>query len=405
MLKYLLLIAVLAAAIIFGPALSDTQGLVHIAAGDYVIETSLTTAVILLVIAFVVIWLVLRFLGWVLHIPGLSRAFMRRHGNKKALSLASEAVMAFEEGDFERALAITKRLRANGQASVGTLFIAAKSAFALGQYDITRTVLDEAGKYGRHALVASAVVRARLNLRLGNSQAASEILSDLKKNVSSRTVTELLYECHRNERDYAAMQKMVPQLLRQKIISKDEARHINMTYIEEKLQNAATASELSRLYGSLTRDERRNPSVVGPVVNKMMLLGDVSHARKICLDLLKSNPDPEVLENIATWEISIPDVLRLLKKQASGNLIASQVNVPLLKAIGNLELHEGQLKDAQAHYEKAYELSQSRDICLKLATIFSSQRLYDKAALYYEKALKQEPVRLEYRKSGEEDQT
>ena len=155
-------------------------------------------------------------------------------------------------------------------------------------------------------------------------------------------------------------------------------------------------------YDTLNKADKRNPTVVSSIINKMVAVGDINHARKICLGLLKNNPGSEILEIISSWDISIPDVLKLLKSQASGNLIASQVNVPLLKAIANMELHEGLLKEAQEHYEKAFELNQSPDICLKLASIMSSQRYYDKATMYYEKALKlgaQEVPSLEHKAS------
>ena len=55
MIKLVLLIAVLCLAIIAGPMTSESQGFVHIAAGNYIIETSLVSAVDITVIALAVL--------------------------------------------------------------------------------------------------------------------------------------------------------------------------------------------------------------------------------------------------------------------------------------------------------------------------------------------------------------
>lgn len=402
MLKYILLLLIVGAAIFLGPYLSDTQGLVHIVTGDYEVNTSLTTAIILLCLLFLVLWIVISLILKVLRFPKSTKRFFKRRGEKKALSLNSKAITAFEEGDYERTIQIVKELKRNHQITVEALFVGSRAAFLTDDYNLTRELLDEAQSMSPSAKIAASAIRARLNLRLNNVPAALEIINEIKRNASSKLITKLSYECYLLDKNYKELQSLLPQLLKFKLVDKEQARQISLSYINERLAKANSASEINKVYDTLNKADKRNPTVVSSIINKMVAVGDINHARKICFGLLKNNPGSEILEIISSWDISIPDVLKLLKSQASGNLIASQVNVPLLKAIANMELHEGLLKEAQEHYEKAFELNQSPDICLKLASIMSSQRYYDKATMYYEKALKlgaQEVPSLEHKAS------
>ena len=79
-------------------------------------------------------------------------------------------------------------------------------------------------------------------------------------------------------------------------------------------------------------------------------------------------------------------MLARLKKQAEQNLIESEVNAPLLMALGNLEYRDGQLKEAQEHLEKALQLTKSPALYLKLAQVMAAQRLFEPACEYYAKA-------------------
>lgn len=393
--KILILLIIAGAAIFVGPYLSDEQGFVHIAAGEYVIETSLTTAIILLFVAFIVFYLVLRALLNIKATPKVFGVFLNKRAQKKALNQTRQALIWYEEGAYEKALAAIKKLHRKGKATLDALFVGARSACELGQYDLTRSYLDEAQKLSKHSYLSASLIRAELNLKIGNAQAALEILDELKSSGHrGKLIAALTYECYKKQNDYQALKKLSPSLVRYNLMTKQEADAINESSIGDSLSSYGSIEQLQGLYKSLSRAEKQNSAICGPIMDKMIALGAIPQAKKICLDLLKHRQDPEILERISRWEISVPEVLKALNNLESRNLIASQVNVPLLKAIGNLQLHEGQLKEAQEHYAKALELVKSPDIYLKLASILSAQRLYDKAASCYEKALKLYPKAL-----------
>ena len=144
--------------------------------------------------------------------------------------------------------------------------------------------------------------------------------------------------------------------------------------------------ELESLFKLLNKTDKKDPKIMGAFVFKLIKLGDVNRARSITLDLLKVSQDPAFLDSIANWDITIPDVLVALKKYASSNMITTQVNLPLLKAMGNLEFRSGLLRDALADYKQALTIEASTDIYLKIGAILNSLQNYPEAAEYYAKA-------------------
>ncbi len=388
MLKFIISLLCIGIAAAAGPYLAGSQGLVQIVTQNYEISTSITVAAAIIAVVYVVLLVVIGLILKITRFPAAAKSFFRRRTKDKAASLNTRAVTAYELGDYERSLTLVNDLKKLKQLTPEALFSAAKSAFALGDYRKTRDLLDEAQKLGGEVKNAVAVIRTKLNLKLKNPQAALEVLNEAKNKVSSKLGAELAYQCCLREDDLKSLQEMIPQLLKYNIINDKEAKKIKLAYINKKLKAADSGQEIKRIWDTFSRNDKKNPAIAGAVISRMITAGDIDNARKICLNLLKDNHDAEILELIASWNISIPEVLELLKSQASGNLIASQVNVPLLKAMGNLELHEGMLKEAQEHYEQAFALNKSADICLKLASIMSSQRRYDQAALYYEKAFR-----------------
>lgn len=386
MIKFLIVAAaLLGAALIFGPSLSDTQGFVHITAGGYIVETSLTVSILLLVVLFIVVYAVVRIISRCVHIPKGTTSWFRRHGEKTALNRQDAAFVAYEEGSFAKALNLIQRTGPVENLPANSLFAAAKASFYLGKYDITRKCLEEAGKRGAAFSAAAGVTRAKLNLYRGSTEKALKNLSELGANSKNKLTYELYYRCYSQENNLEKLCELSPVLVKYQIINEEEGRSLRLKYLEQRLQNAHNAADLHDLWKKIPKADRSDPKIMGPFVNSLITAGDVSKARSISLDLLKKGQDPDFLDCISTWEICIPDVLELLKKQSQDNL-ASQVNLPLLKALGNLELKAGQAADAVENYKKALEFSNTPDILAKIGDGLAAQQRFDKSAEYYNKA-------------------
>lgn len=393
MLKILLFIAVLCAAIFAGPHLADQQGYVHIATDGYVVETSLTTAVILLIAAFLVFYLLLGLLRRILAMPRGTRAFFSGRSVRQALRRQRAAVLAFEEEDHQRVLALIRRSGKLSKLPVETIFLGAKSAFALKHYELCSTFLDEARKRGRQAAISSDLIRAKLNLQIGNAKAALEILDELKKNYKSKLLTQLTMQCYDMEHDEEKLARLTPALINQHIISREEAAARTRSNVLQQISQATDSSELASRVRELDKTARRDPALMGAVTEKQVALGDTAAARRCAISVLKKQLSADMLNSIARWTAPVPEMLAFLQKKAAQSQPDS-IQVPLLKALGNLELLAGEINAAQQHLEQALKLSpQDADINLMLARVMSAQRLFDQACEYYQQAAALPPAK------------
>ena len=384
MIKLVLLIAVLCIAIIAGPMTSESQGFVHIAAGNYIIETSLVSAVVITVIALAVLCLVLGLVKRFIHIPRGAARWLRLRSRQKALTLQDNAYLAYEEGDYAQTLNLLDKSGAIEDLPLHALFVGAKSAFNYGEYDKCRAYLDQAAAINEDAKAASKIVRAKLNLRINNSKAALEDLSALRPNQRNKLIYRLYLLCYQHENDVMKLAEISSELVKHKLITEDEAAAIETRSFDLRLGKAQNAAELQQLWKSLSKQIRKDPGAIGLYAKRLIQTGDISTARTMSMSVLKNGLDPEFLEAVSQWDACIPDVLKYITNKSDA--ISGGVNLPLLKAKANLELREGLLQEALDDYRAALEFSPTAEIYNKIGQVLARQQNYAEAADYFIKA-------------------
>jgi len=386
MIKLLIFIVFTCAAIFLGPKMADSQGFVHVATSGTIVETSLTTAIILYISSIILAIFIYSLCKKILSMPkGTIRAF-RSRSNKKKLSLQDEAIICFEQGEYQNALALLKHTSSLENMSERSLLIAAQSAFYIGLYDYTRQALDEAQSRSKQAKLAANVVRAKLNYNIGNVGVALEYLDQCGGAVKNKTIYKLYLDCYLKQNNYEKISEILKDLVKHEIINKETANTYYLRYLEDKLSKAKSSDDIDYLYKKLPKVYRKNTKILGAFVYKFISFGSVNRACEFSLELLKENVDPTFLESIANWEIAIPDVLVALKKYASKNIITTQVNLPLLKAMANLEYKSGLLQDALADYKQALSIESDAQVYLRMGVILSTLQRYPEATECYSRA-------------------
>ncbi len=385
MLKTILLIAILCLAIAAGPLLSDSQGLVHIAAGGYVIETSLVTACILLFAAAIIVYLVAALLRRLLRLPSGTIGLLSRHSSRKALKLQTAAHLAYEEGRFDKALELFKKSGPIGSLPLPCQFTAARCAFALGRLEDTRNYLEAMSKDNQQTVLACNVLRAKLNLHIGNSKAALECLNQVKNLQLSPEVTKLYYQCYKQEGDYAKVKAVMPAMLKHKLITPAEAAADCRDFVSWKLQTVPKAGRGQELR-TLAKQERRNDLMMCAILTELVKDGEETLATKLTLEQLRHSPGTELYESIASWAYGMPEVLKELLGMAKEKKHAE--NPALQRALANLEYRGGDLNGARKRLEQLIAEEPSPELYTQLASMLSQERLYDQAAGCYQLALK-----------------
>lgn len=386
MIKILILILFTSVAVFVGPMLADTQGFVHIVFGDRIIETSVNTAIVIYVLSILLLFIMYVLLKKILNIPSRIRNGFKNRAFNRKLSAQDEAYIDFSQGQFEQSLGLLKHTSHLKKMSEKSLLVAAQAAFALEQYDFTRAALDEAKSRGRQAKLAADIVRAKLNLDIGNAKAALEYLDDMNGAIKNKYISQLYIKSYLANEDYKKIYDNSKEFIKLKALTKEDARNYYIRYLEKEIKEADSKEKVEQIYRDLSREDKRNSKIMGALVYKYLKFGNPDKAQDLALDLMKEEMDPVFVDSIASWEVAVPEVLIFLKKYASKNIISAQVNLPLLKAMGNLEFRAGLMPDALDDYKKALAIEPSTDIYIRIGTILSNLEKVKEATDFFRKA-------------------
>lgn len=391
MIKILIAVALLCGAIFLGPRLADSQGFVHIATEGYIVETSLTTAIILAIVAFLVLHIIVNLINRSVKLPKRTSLWFSGRRVKKQQHLQNEAALAYEEAAYARGLSLLNKVGGKDKLSAPSLLIGAKCAFHVNDLDECRNYLDHAENCKDTSRIACKLLRAKLNLKLGNAAAALENLDTIQgSDGTDAGVTKLKYECYQSEQQLDKIKDLLPALKKLKLVDEEDADQIAQSYAFDAVRNAKEAAEVDNFIATLSKAERRNAVIMAPVLTKLVELDQVEEASKLAIKLLQNdNEHQEALFNaIATWDKAAPKVLEELNRQASANAIGSQTNMPLLKAMANLELKENKLSEAKDHISQALNMERNNDLYILAADLNKRLKRDDEAVRFYDLAVK-----------------
>ena len=322
----------------------------------------------------------------ILNIPSRIRDGFKNRAFNKKLSAQDEAYIDFSQGQFEQSLGLLKHTSPLKKMSEKSLLVAAQAAFAIEQYDFTRAALDEAQSRGRQAKLAADIVRAKLNLDIGNAKAALEYLDGMNGAIKNKYISQLYIKSYLATEDYKKIYDNSKEFIKLKALTKEDARNYYIRYLQKEVKEADSTEKVEQIYKELSREDKRNSKIMGAIIYKYLKFGNPDKAQTLALDLMKEEVDPVFVDSIASWEVAVPEVLIFLKKYASKNIISAQVNLPLLKAMGNLEFRAGLMPDALDDYKKALAIEPGTDIYIRIGTILTNLEKVKEATDFFRKA-------------------
>ena len=147
-------------------------------------EVSLNLAIILLFLAFFLIYALVRAAALTLSLPQKVSEFRERRAREKALVLLGDSVRLMFEGRYERAIKSAAKAHAmTASVEMPAALVAARAAFSLGDSERMREWLDRAvqGKKGQDARAASLMLEAEMLLEASRFAEAAEVLKRLRE--------------------------------------------------------------------------------------------------------------------------------------------------------------------------------------------------------------------------------
>ncbi|MDX2124492.1 MAG: heme biosynthesis HemY N-terminal domain-containing protein, partial [Aeromonas hydrophila] len=347
MIRLIVLVAAMVAGLIFGPQASGNKGYVLISLGNYTVESSVTSAVILAVLFYgallIVEWLLGRVFGLRRKTLGWYGSRRRRKANQQTVA----ATLAMAEGHYSQAEKLMLKGASNSDTPLLNYLSAAKAAQARGD-DVRRDqYLQKAQEENPKAELALTLTQTQLQIEQGQYDTALAMLESVYAlNPRHPMVLDQLRQVHLAREDWAALIDLIPVLHKVgKLTPKQEEDLLQQAW-RGRLDAASGALETLRpIWQELPRKLRQDPDLLAAYGDRLRQLGADNEAAELWLDALRKQVSPQLLARLPKLKLdSYQPMLTLLQK------IQDQPGVDA--ALAQVYLLAGQLDDAQRLLEQ-----------------------------------------------------
>ena len=382
MIRIIILVAVMVAGLIFGPQASGNKGYVLIALGNYTIESSVTSAVILAVLFYgallIVEWLLGRVFGLRRKTLGWYGSRRRRKANQQTVA----ATLAMAEGHYSQAEKLMLKGASNSDTPLLNYLSAAKAAQARGD-DVRRDqYLQKAQEENPKAELALTLTQTQLQIEQGQYDTALAMLESVYAlNPRHPMVLDQLRQVHLARHDWAALCDLIPTLHKVgKLTPKQEEDLLQQAWNGRLQQAASNLETLKAVWQELPRKLRLEPELLASYGDLLRGLGADSEAASLWQETLRKQAMPQLLSRLPKLKLdNYQPLLALLQKQ--------QGQPEVDNALAQLYLLAGQLDEAQKLLEQQVEKAPTAAVYHALGQVMDKRRLTNKANEYYRQAL------------------
>ncbi|MDR5014819.1 heme biosynthesis HemY N-terminal domain-containing protein [Aeromonas veronii] len=382
MIRIIILVAVMVAGLIFGPQASGNKGYVLIALGNYTIESSVTSAVILAVLFYgallIVEWLLGRIFGLRRKTLGWYGSRRRRKANQQTVA----ATLAMAEGHYSQAEKLMIKGASNSDTPLLNYLSAAKAAQARGDDARRDQYLQKAQEENPKAELALTLTQTQLQIEQGQYDTALAMLESVYAlNPRHPMVLDQLRQVHLARQDWSALCDLIPSLHKVgKLTPKQEEDLLQRAWCGRLQQAAGSLETLKAVWQDLPRKLRLEPELLACYGDLLRQLGADGEAATLWQEALRKQPMPQLLARLPKLKLdSYQPLLALLQKQ--------QGQPEVDTALAQLYLLAGQLDDAQKLLEQEVERAPSAAAYHALGQLMDKRRLTNKANEYYRQAL------------------
>ncbi|MFQ1803364.1 heme biosynthesis HemY N-terminal domain-containing protein [Aeromonas veronii] len=382
MIRIIILVAVMVAGLIFGPQASGNKGYVLIALGNYTIESSVTSAVILAVLFYgallIVEWLLGRVFGLRRKTLGWYGSRRRRKANQQTVA----ATLAMAEGHYSQAEKLMIKGASNSDTPLLNYLSAAKAAQARGDDARRDQYLQKAQEENPKAELALTLTQTQLQIEQGQYDTALAMLESVYAlNPRHPMVLDQLRQVHLARQDWSALCDLIPALHKVgKLTPKQEEDLLQQAWSGRLQQAASSLETLKAVWQDLPRKLRLEPELLACYGDLLRQLGADGEAATLWQEALRKQPMPQLLARLPKLKLdNYQPLLALLQKQQG------QPNVDT--ALAQLYLLAGQLDDAQKLLEQEVVSAPSAAAYHALGQLMDKRRLTNKANEYYRQAL------------------
>jgi HemY protein len=345
-----------AAAVVLALSGRLEAGQVVIVYAPYRIDVSLSFAVAALVVAFIVLYALIRLVRNIAGMPARVGIYRARARAAKSGELLHDALANLHAGRFARAEKAARQAGGVAENRAAAGLIGAQAAHQMREYgrrdEWLARIEGERWREARQFALADMRVEAR------DADGALQALAELPAQAARRIhAQQIALRAHQQLKHWAEVLRHVRALEKREAIHPAAAARLRQLALENLLRERRhDADALLQFWSGLSAGERQSPRLADLAAELLLALGRPEAARRIVEDALAHDWDGRLLRRYA--DCASDDALPLIQR-AEAWTGAHPDDADLLFALGRLCLRQKLWGKAQSFLEAA--LAQAGD--------------------------------------------
>lgn len=365
------------------------NGTVSLVWFDWVIETSLTFALAVLIVGFGVGTLLLQGGLWLVHLPRNWRRHRQMTRYAKAEKRLSQGLVAQETGDWHQAekhLIATAKYSDNG---VMHYLSAAKMAHNQGAIARQKHYLQQAKAHYPDQSVTIGLVEARL-LAKTNVKQALKILAHLhQSDPTHRAVLADYAQLLAQAQLWSLLAPILPKVKQAKALSAQQWQRLQARYLTGRLETATDLNELDQVWAQCQRKHQHTPMILAAYVVRKRTLAPESEVDDLATKIsqaLRKHWD----ESLVYLYGRLPHEAPLAALKQAEKWQAKHPDTPiLLLTLGRLACASQLWGQGRTFLQASLRLQPEVETFHALAQCYEAEGMDHKAALTYKEAIVQ----------------
>lgn len=392
----LLVIVGLAIWIIYNPP--QDGGYVLVAFGSKTVETSLWLAVLLWLVAWFILWGLLRLLTGSARMARSVSGFLFHGSSARARKRTRSGLIDFIEGNWLQAHKKLVRAAPRMEVPLINYLAAARSAHEMHDQDeVDRLLAIAAESAPEQGAIAVALTRARIELEQKRyDQCLATLLAVRDEAPDNRVLLDLLCRVYLVRQDWEGLHNIMGQLRRHKVDQPEALDALEIRIYRERLQlqgdaarkllKAERLSVLRSAWQKLPGKLQKNDELITTYAHQLLLNGEDNEAEVLLRKALVKSWHPGMV--YLYGRVHIEDS-RLQMRVAEEWLGRHPGDAVLLLTLGRISMRNQLWGKARNCFQESLAIRKDPEVYAELARLLEAMGETEKSSSFYQQGLDQ----------------
>lgn len=353
---------------------------------NWVIETSLTFAITSVVVILGVIYLLIRFWVYLIHLPRHLRERKEIKRHNRAETTLNRGMIALEYGDWKMAEKQLIKSAKHSAAGLVHYLSAAKMAHNQNAPERRDKYLQEARAQYPDDHETIGLVEARLLKGQEPAKAKVILKTLLEQHPQNRAILAETARLLQQLSNWKELEAVLPSIKKYAALEKSDIQTLEVSMIAGKVAQAENTQALDEIWNRLTAKQQMQPEILSEFVEQRMGWGQQQSLAGLIERSLKIVWYDRLVYQYGRIDFG-PAFERL--KVAEGWLKKRPSNPVLLLTLGRLACMSQLWGVAHTYFKKSLKLRPEIETFHALAKCYESEGLESQAALTYKEAILQ----------------